>query len=405
MDKYYENGRPETVTGHFGTSWITTPKSDDETLKMIRSIMNSSLSRNTKVVIMPDCHVGKGCVVGFTQKLNEEELRISPEIIGCDIGCNISSIKFKSEPHFIENEDTLINLDKFVRNNIGVGLSSYADVLSSREKSIISKEDLKLFSEAEKLLDEDKPNLKEKYNGPLILNQLKSIGSGNHFIELGKDIKDGYYWLTIHSGSRYFGQRVYHYYKYHAIKNCKDKESRDYKYLDKGNIYLDNYITCVEACQHFSKLNHRLIFNKISEFLKFSDPLEYICTMHNYIDFDSNIIRKGAVSANNGEKLLIPFNMRDGIAVCRGKGNIEWNCSAPHGAGRCLSRAEAKLLLDVDAAIKDLKAHNIYSTSIEYSVDETPEAYKPMEDILSLINPTAEVEFMIKPIWNIKGRS
>ena len=409
MDKYYDNGRPETVTGDFGTAWITTQDNDDETMKMVRAVMNSSLSENTKVVIMPDCHVGKGCVVGFTQKINEAAPRISPDIIGVDIGCNITSMKFKADPAFMESEETLAQLDAFARANIGIGIAAYAEGgLSAREKSMISKDDLKAFSDAEKLLKEDMPNPREKVTSPSIEHQLKSVGSGNHFIELGKDPEDGFYWLTVHSGSRYFGQRVCHYYKYHAVRNCEDNKARDYKYLDRSTPYMERYLTCVDACQRFSRLNHQLILNKLGESVirGFSGkPLDYIGTMHNYIDLEHMIVRKGSVSALMGERLLIPFNMRDGVAVCEAKGNPEWNFSAPHGAGRCLSRAEAKLLLNAVAAAEDLKQHKVFSTSVEYSVDETPDAYKPMAQILELIKPTVDVKFLVKPIWNIKGRS
>lgn len=409
MDRYFCNGRPETVTGDFGTAWITTQENDEETVKMIRSVMNSSLSENSKVVIMPDCHIGKGCVVGFTQTLNEANLRISPEIIGVDIGCNISSMKFRADPAFMEKEETLSKLDAFARSNLGIGIAAYAKGgLSSRERTMVSKEDLKAFSEAEKLLKEDAPNQKEKISSPGIENQLKSIGSGNHFIELGKDPEEGFYWLTVHSGSRYFGQRVCHIYQYYANHVCEDRFARDYKYLDHSSPYLERYLTCVDACQRFSKLNHFLILNKLFELVApgfFNKPLDFIGTMHNYIDLDHMIIRKGSVSAQFGERLLIPFNMRDGIAVCEAKGNQNWNYSAPHGAGRCLSRAEAKILLDAQSALEDLKKNKVFSTSVEYSVDETPEAYKPMEQILKLIQPTVEVKFLVKPIWNIKGRS
>ena len=127
MDKYYDNGRPETVTGDFGIAWITTQDNDDETMKMVRAVMNSSLSENTKVVIMPDCHVGKGCVVGFTQKINESAPRVSPDIIGVDIGCNITSMKFKADPSFLESEETLAQLDAFARAHIGIGINAYAE--------------------------------------------------------------------------------------------------------------------------------------------------------------------------------------------------------------------------------------------------------------------------------------
>lgn len=408
MDKYYDNGRPETITGNFGTAWITTQDNDDDTMRMVRAAMNSSLSENTKVVIMPDCHVGKGCVVGFTQKINEANPRISPDIIGVDIGCNITSMKFKADPTFMESEETLVQLDAFTRANIGIGNGKYAGGLSTREKSMIPKDDLKAFIDAEKLLKEDMPNPKEKVTSQSIENQLKSVGSGNHFVELGKDPEDGYYWLTVHSGSRNFGQRVCHYYRFHTERICEDRMAGSYKYLDNSTPYMERYLTCVDACQRFSRLNHRLILNKLSEFVLrgFScKPLDYIGTMHNYIDLDYMIVRKGSVSAQAGERLLIPFNMRDGIAVCEAKGNSEWNFSAPHGAGRCLSRAEAKLLLNVQDAVEDLRQHKVFSTSVEYSVDETPEAYKPMAQILELIKPTVDVQFLVKPIWNIKGRS
>ncbi len=378
---------------------------DADAWSFLHRVMTAGIAEGSHIAVMPDCHSGTGCVIGFTQKLNLANPRLCPNIIGVDIGCNISSLRLNLSPD-IERPERLAELDAFIRAQIGIGLGAYVDrPLTRQEKLLIHKDELYTFAEAEKLILSDGGKRAEMSRS--ILGQLKSVGSGNHFMELGKD-SEGAYWLTVHSGSRELGRTVALIYQKYAVEICGDRCERDLRYLDRSSPYFDHYLMAVNACQMFSRLNHRLILNCVADYLAPNTNHKsdtFISTMHNYIDIDSMIVRKGAVCANDGKKLLIPFNMRDGIAICVGKGNKDWNYSAPHGAGRLLSRAEAKISLDLEAAKAEMAERGIFSTSLDYCLDETAAAYKPMDEILDRINPTVTVCDMIRPIYNIKGRS
>ncbi len=394
-----------TVNGKFGTATIMTDAIDAEAWSFLHRVMSAGVADGSRISIMPDCHSGTGCVIGYTQRLNPADPRLCPNILGVDIGCNISSLRLELTAD-IETPARLAELDRFIRAHIGIGLGAYVDKpLNRAERALIRKEEAAAFAEADKLLSSDGGGCEPMVRP--ILRQLKSVGSGNHFIELGKDW-EGAYWLTIHSGSRELGRRVAQVYQRHAVEGCADRCERELRYLDRSSPYFSHYLQAVEACQHFARLNHRLILKTIADFLqprRHQREGELVSTMHNYIDSESMIVRKGAVRANAGEKLLIPFNMRDGIALCEGKGNAGWNFSAPHGAGRLLSRAEAKARLDLAAAKADMAAHGVFSTSMDYCLDESAAAYKPMADILARIGPSVRVCNMIRPIYNIKGRS
>ena len=393
------------ITGKYGTARIMTDFIDKNSWSQLYKTMSAGISEGTHVVVMPDCHSGANCVIGFTQTLNRSNPRLCPNLIGVDIGCNITSICLPLDP-VIEKEDRLRNLDAFIRSRIGISTGTYAEQgLSAKEKALLSREDLRIFEEMEKMLRLD-GGPRHQMKRP-ILKQLKSVGSGNHFIELGKDSK-GLYWLTIHSGSRNLGLTVAQIYQHHAVEYCSAHCENDIKYLDPGSPYYGHYLYALAACRRFSECNHRLILRNIADYLLAESrkkPLETIGTMHNYLDFDDMTIRKGAVKAVAGKKLLIPFNMRDGIAICTGKGNADWNFSAPHGAGRLLSRAEAKQQLDLETTKVEMAERGIFTTSLDYCVDETANAYKPKDEILERIIPTVSVDDMIAPIYNIKGRS
>ncbi len=394
-----------TVNGKYGTAAIMTDAIDADAWSFLHRVMSAGIAEGSHVAIMPDCHSGMGCVIGFTQQLDTANPRLCPNIIGVDIGCNISAIRLELGSA-IETPERLAELDRFIRANIGIGLAAYVNKpLGRNEKALIRREEAEAFAEAEVLIAADGRGSKPMSRS--ILGQLRSIGSGNHFLELGKD-EEGAYWLTAHSGSRELGRTIALIYQKYAVESCTDRCERDLRFLDRSSPYFEHYLMGVNACQHFSRLNHRLVLKTIADYLqprrRWREE-DVIGTMHNYIDLETMIVRKGAVRANAGEKLLIPFNMRDGIALCEGKGNAEWNHSAPHGAGRLLSRAQAKVQLNLDAAKADMAAHGIYTTSLDYCLDETAAAYKPMNDILAHIGPTVRVHSMIRPLYNIKGRS
>lgn len=390
------------VVGKYTEAKVMIDEIESEALSQICHIVSSPVAKNSNIVIMPDTHAGKGCVIGFTQQLDKNDPRVVPNLVGVDIGCNISAVKLN-----LTKPVDYQSFDNFIRENIPLGAGDYLSGGFPRKyNNFINKNDQQLFEDATKLINEDG---KDGYNMKVsIYNQLISVGSGNHFVELGID-SQGYYWITVHSGSRNFGLTVCNIYQRHAESYCEEKCEPDLKYLDKNSEYFDRYLTCVHACQRFSQINHAIILHILTEYLNKmygdrSDVLDRVCTMHNYIDIDNMIVRKGAVKSIKGEKLLIPFNMRDGIALCVGKSNIEWNCSAPHGAGRLMSRAQAKKHLNLDQVKADMNLAGVFTTSLDYALDEAPDAYKDSEIIKQCIKPTADIIDLIKPVYNIKGK-
>ncbi len=394
-----------TVNGKFGTAPIMTDAIDAEAWSFLPRVMSAGVAEGSRIVIMPDCHSGSSCVIGYTQKLNPADPRICPNIIGVDIGCTISSLRLALPAEAVKPE-MLRGLDAHIRASVGVGVGEYCPRRLSREEKLsISSEDLAAFAAAERLIEED-----GRHGSPMnrpILAQLKSIGGGNHFIELGRD-SSGACWLTVHSGSREFGKTVAKIYQKHAGECCADRCEPGLRFLTPESPYYSHYLEAVDACQRFARLNHALILADAARFLQGGNGRPTpptCCTMHNYIDLENMVVRKGAVRAAAGEQLLIPFNMRDGIALCTGKGHAEWNVSAPHGAGRLMTRAEAKATLDLAEAKADMAARGVFSTSLDYCLDETAGAYKPMQEILERIHPTVEVNDLIRPLYNIKGKS
>ncbi|OPY89455.1 MAG: RNA-splicing ligase RtcB [Smithella sp. PtaU1.Bin162] len=391
------------IIGKNGIAQIMIDTVDADTVQQIYGLLNAGVTENSIVRIMPDCHAGTGCVVGYTQKLDKTNPRVCPNLLGCDIGCNISSLSMR-----LASPVDTIAFDKWIRETIPLGTGGYSPKgCSKKHLKEIHRDDLTLFKDVERLMKEDgKKGLEMKVP---ILDQLFSIGSGNHFIELGEDSK-GYNWITVHSGSRNLGLAVCKIYQRLAEEYCDDKCPPELRFLDKDSPYYDRYLTCVHACQRFSKINHALILLEIlkylnkhygySNYITCNDSIE---TMHNYLDLDEMILRKGAVRANEGETILLPFNMRDGIAICKGKGNEDWNFSAPHGCGRILKRSEVKGLIDLEAAKEEMERNNIFTTSLEYSLDECADAYKSKEVIINAVEPTLEIVDFIKPFYNLHG--
>ena len=224
------------------------------------------------------------------------------------------------------------------------------------------------------------------------------MGGGNHFIEVDKD-NDGAYWLIIHSGSRKLGAEVASYYQNAAFRQCPEGTPFELAYATGG--LMTDYLHDMKITQTFADLNRRAIVNEIVKGMKL-DVEDSFSTIHNYIDMNSKILRKGAVSANAGERLMIPMNMRDGCLLCVGKGNPEWNYSAPHGAGRLMSRAEAKQSFTLSQYKKEMQG--IYTTSVgRNTLDESPMAYKPMEAIISQLAPTVDIVEQLRPVFNFKA--
>lgn len=361
------------VKGQFNTAKVFSDNIEEATLEQIVTLCNQEFTKGCKIRIMPDCHAGIGCVIGFTADLGDQ---VVPNLVGVDIGCGMYTLKLG------KIDVDLPLLDKTIHKRIPAGREVH-------KKKIVS------FPELQELHCFSK--LKEK---PRIERSIGTLGGGNHFIELNKDSEENLY-LVIHSGSRNLGKQVAEIYQNLAVDLCNGglKLRRDLCFLT--GEYMNRYLHDMAICQRYAVLNRETIAELILEKLKIN-PLESFHTVHNYINFEDNIIRKGSVSARKGEKIIIPINMRDGSIVAIGKGNPEWNYSAPHGAGRVLSRAAARKEISLEAYKEAMKG--IYTTCInKHTLDESPMAYKPMEEILSNIQDTVEIVKIIKPIYNFKS--
>ena len=390
---------------------VFTKNIDDKAIEQINLLLEQDAFKNSKIRIMPDVHAGKGCVIGFTGDLGD---KVIPNIVGVDIGCGMFCANLgKIDIDFKK-------LDDFINNNIPSGMN-------------VNDNSVALF-DIKRLYCYDK--LK---NYQWIENSVGSLGGGNHFIEIDT-ADDGEKYLVIHTGSRNLGSQVANYYQGLADKICnyslleyerkrkeilstykelgKEKEiQRDLISLkkelevNKNNIpydlaYLegeqrDAYLHDMRICQEFAVLNRYTIARRIADYMGWNID-NYFESVHNYISFEDNIVRKGAISAKKGEKVIIPINMRDGCIIGIGKGNEDWNNSAPHGAGRVMSRSEAMKMINLDDYKKSME--NIYTTSVtENTKDEAPFAYKSIKEILEHIIPTVEVVTVIKPVYNFKA--
>lgn len=381
-----------------------TPKAVNQIYELLRQ----PPFQNEKVRIMPDAHAGMGCVVGFTSTMSN---MVIPNVIGVDIGCGMKTVKLGNIDIDYES------LDNFIKKNIPSGSSvckeangmDLIDALYVRDQLV---------------------------NMTRLVGSIGSLGGGNHFIEIDVD-QDNNKYLVIHSGSRNLGQQVASIYQKMAEEDCKNAAeparlakieelkksgrtdeipdalkaiSKEYSHKTKTprqlcyleGAHLDAYMHDMRICQQFALRNRIRIAEKIIKHLGLEpERLETFETIHNYID-DENIVRKGAISAKKGEKVLIPMNMRDGCLVAIGKGNEEWNHSAPHGAGRLYSRSDAKELFTEEQFKKAMKGI-FTTTATQGTIDEAPMAYKPADEILRLIEPTVDVIDIIKPIYNFKA--
>lgn len=400
------------LNGKYGTAKIFTDNTDDETISQLINLLNQEFTQDLKIRIMPDTHAGKGCVIGTTMTIND---KIVPNLVGVDIGCGMKVVKLAG----IKKEKLDLNkLDEVIRSHVPSGF----DI---REKKHRFFEKVKISS----LHCADDGDI----NFERAEKSLGSLGGGNHFIEINEDEKGDMY-LVIHSGSRYLGKQVAKYYQDRAwnrisnygrndiiqnkIKELKEanrekdiqQEIMKLKHLmplvPKELAYVetdlfDMYIDDMKLTQEYAYWNREAIAETIMRFMNL-EAEETFQTIHNYIDTEKMILRKGAVSAEYGEKLIIPINMRDGSLICVGKGNPNWNNSAPHGAGRIMSRAKAKESVSLEEYEESMKG--IYTTCVGMgTIDESPMAYKPMQEIMDNIQDTVEIVRVIKPVYNFKA--
>ncbi len=395
------------IRGKYNQAKIFTDVVDSASIAQVQELCNQEFTAQSRIRLMPDIHAGKGCTIGTTMTIAD---KVVPNLVGVDIGCGMETVRIR------ESRMELEKLDKLIYSRIPSGFSI-------REK-------------AHRYLD--KIDLSQLYCAGHVdlLRAEKSIGTlggGNHFIEVDKD-DEGNLYIVVHSGSRHLGVEVASYYQdqgYRVLNRTdeaslkafveqlkaqgRDKEiSKELKKLKNTKrtsvprelayvqgVLFEQYIHDMKLVQQFAMLNRQAMMDEILKGMKLHVE-EQFTTIHNYIDTDHMILRKGAVSAQAGEKLLIPINMRDGSLICVGKGNADWNFSAPHGAGRLMSRAQAKQSFTVSEFKKQMA--QIYTTSVnKTTLDECPMAYKGMDAILDNIGPTAEVVKIIRPIYNFKA--
>lgn len=391
------------IKGKYAEAWVFTVSADDQTLNQIKNLMDHEIVKDQVVRIMPDCHAGLGCVIGTTMTITD---KVVPNLVGVDIGCGMQTTKISNANINFEE------LDNFIKNRIPSGFNIRNTIHPNMSE--LDLKELKSF----RYIDYDRA-----------LHSVGTLGGGNHFIEVGKDSKDSLY-LIVHTGSRHLGSQVAEHYQKLAIKIRVDelveekteeilkqnpkanlkKELRRFQrkisgaekqlmYLEGKN--LEDYLHDMSLVQKYATLNRRTITEEIVNALGL-DVVETFETIHNYINLDEKILRKGAISAHKGEKVLIPLNMRDGSLLCVGKGNPDWNFSAPHGAGRVMSRTDARESLSLEEFID--KMDGVYTTSVKKStLDEDPDAYKPMDTIIDSIGDTVEIIDRLIPVYNYKN--
>lgn len=366
---------------------------DEATVKQIHGFLGHPAFKGKPIIIMPDTHAGKGAVIGLTMHMNEH---VIPNIVGVDIGCGMLSWKLP------EGDIDFPALDDFIRNNIPSGSSIHqtSDQYNTRVSPVMRETLDELSERVEQTVDHRK--------------SLGSLGGGNHFIEIVKEPVTGIQHLVIHSGSRNLGYRVCDFHNKKAQEIMKDMfvgdAYRDLPYLpmNRGG---DKYIEDMQNCQVYASMNRMTMMrdiatgffnvsdNKLTDMNLLQDLTECI---HNFISPIDNIVRKGAIGAREGEKVIIPLNMRDGILFGIGKGNPEWNNSAPHGAGRIMSRSQAKAELDLDSVKESMEG--VWTSSLGTStIDEAPQAYKDSSMIIDAIKDTVEIQAHAKPVYNFKA--
>ncbi|MCM1333083.1 MAG: RtcB family protein [Bacteroides sp.] len=418
---------------------IFTDRIDENALEQIKQLLSIDVFSDKKIRIMPDVHAGAGCVIGFTGNLGD---KVIPNIVGVDIGCGMRILNLGK----IEN----INYHAFnehILTNVPSGMIVREDKFGFKP---LVNDEMEIYREAKKLVTELRCYRDLKYSDR-INKSIGSLGGGNHFIELDKD-DEGNVYLVIHTGSRNLGKQVADIYQNRAIKHMTEgadefeetikRTIEEYKAtgrrselqsvikkmrksqqkaeptLPRDLCYVEgdareDYLHDMRICQRWAVLNRKLISLLLLKFFSEANAIEATDevastlvieefeSVHNYIS-DDNIIRKGSISAAEGERCIIPLNMRDGSLLCTGKGNSDWNCSAPHGAGRVLSRTQAYDQIKME----DFEASmdGIYSESVnDFTRDESPMVYKPAEEIIANIGDTATIDAIIRPIFNFKA--
>ena len=421
---------------------IFTDNVEEEAVALVQSMLEQPAFADSHIRIMPDVHMGKEITIGFSAPLGKY---VNPNHVGVDIGCTVSTMELSTvvpEECYAEfermvgeviptghriNDHEVINRDEFyafLNEEYKQVLSDFPEMINPVE--VINEEFVSRFL------------MRIGMNTEMFYRSLPSLGGGNHFLEYG-ETEDGRGFFTVHCGSRNLGVKVCNYWARKAKDSCSEISEKDYyriieevkascsdrtqwqRLIQEAKVrvheeeymadylsgaYLKGYLSDMVVAQAYARFNHIMIHRLVSEILygHFGiEVLDEIFTTHNYIDFkDHPMIRKGAIRAYANELCIIPFNMRDGLAICRGKSNPDWNYTAPHGAGRILSRSAAKMQLKMEEFENTMT--NVYSTTVcEGTLDESPMAYKPMDEIVRLIEPTVEILYFVRPKINIKA--
>ena len=361
------------LQGKYAQAKVFTDVVDQASISQVISLLNQPYAQDSRIRMMPDIHAGAGCTVGTTMTVTD---KVCPNLVGVDIGCGMETVKIK------EKRLELQQLDKLIRREIPSGFS-----IRSKPHKYSDRIDL-LELHCARHIDLDRA---EKSIG--------TLGGGNHFIEVDRG-DDGALYIVIHSGSRHLGLQIANYYQKEAHKALQDSNVPYTLAYAQGEL-LRQYLDDMKIAQEYAMLNRKAMVDVIVKGMGVK-VTEQFTTVHNYIDLEHGILRKGAVSAREGERLLIPINMRDGSLICTGLGNEDWNCSAPHGAGRLMSRSQAKESFTLNEFKKQMEG--VYTTSVSRStLDECPMAYKSMEDIVDNIGPTVRIEQVIRPVYNFKA--
>lgn len=360
------------VEGRYNNAKVFTDKLESGAYKQIMELCDQPFVAGSLIRIMPDVHVGKGCTIGTTMTVKD---KIVPNLVGVDIGCGLLAVKLENGTIDFKELDDFIYRHVPSSKNIRKKAHSYAQD--------IPLDNLKCG----KYIDRNRAEM-----------SVGTLGGGNHFIECNRAQSDGALWLVVHSGSRHMGLEIAEHYQQRAVEKHPELP-KNLAYVE-GQTF-DDYLHDMDIARYYAEMNRQAMIDVLCNGpgLKFH---QQISTIHNYLDTSAMILRKGAVSARYGEDLILPLNMRDGSLLCVGKGSDDWNCSAPHGAGRLMSRIQAKCELTLD----DFKAQmqDIYTTSVHsHTLDEAPAAYKSADDIIRFIDDTLTIVDVIKPLYNFKA--
>jgi RNA-splicing ligase RtcB len=443
------------IKGRYTNAFLTIEELEQEVINQVYRMANH-IAFDKRIVVMPDGHAGKGSCIGFTMPMSR---MIIPNVVSVDIGCGMLSANIGNKLTI-----TLKELDDRIRRDVPMGINTHENAFRINSNERFSFE--KCFSWEE--LNNELLAFVRAYNAKFGTNftyskysykdfsalckkigmkenraelSIGTLGGGNHMIEVGRSEKTSNIWITIHSGSRNFGKMICEYHQEKAkkildknrnevlkerieeiLKNTVDKtqipslmaEAKkelglDFDFDIKGMEFLEGgaafeYLIDMVVAQKYAQLNRKMMLTIICNILGEIKPIDVIESVHNFIDFRDFIIRKGAIRSYIGERMIIPLNMRDGVLVCEGKSNEDWNNSAPHGAGRLMSRGKAKESIDLDKFKKQMEG--IYSTSVcKGTLDEAPDAYKDSKMIEAAIEPTATILDKLKPLLNIKDKN